>query len=146
MKKKAKPTGVHSAIYRKNDALIRAEYTRVLKATHKMPTQAEVGKECGITEKTVNTHLHAISFNDIIKPWKLFGSDVLLGLKGKAEAGDAAAARLYFFLIYDKVERKELKAEVKADVNLKAKMDVKVKVSPKIAKLIGDELAKETER
>jgi predicted transcriptional regulator len=141
MTKKVKQTGVHSAIYRKNDALIRAEYTRVLKATHKMPTQAEVGKECGITEKTVNTHLHAISFNDIIKPWKLFGSDVLKGLKEKAESGDAAAVRLYMFLVYDKVERKEIKAEVAATV--KGKLDVKVKVPSKIAKLIGDALAKD---
>ena len=141
MKKKTKQTGVHSAVYRKNDALIRAEYTRVLKETHKMPTQAQVAEECGITEKTVNTHLHAINFNDIVKPWKLFGSRVLQGLEEKASNGDAAAARLYFFLVYDKVERKE----VKADVNVKGKVkaDVKINVSPKIAKLIGDELAKQ---
>lgn len=142
-KKKQGPrtTGLHNADWRKNDALIRAEYTRALKETHKMPTQAQVAETCGLTEKTVNTHLHAVDFNELIKPFKLFGSDVLQGLAEKAEAGDAAASRLFFFLVFDKVERKELTAKVEATV--KGKLDVKVKVPSKIAKLIGDELAKE---
>ena len=140
-KSKAKSTGVHNADWRKNDALIRAEYTRALKETHKMPTQAQVAEVCGITEKTVNTHLHAVDFNELIKPFKLYGSDVLVGLKEKAENGDPAAIRLYMFLVFDKVERKELTAKVEATV--KGKLDVKVKVPSKIAKLVGDALAKD---
>ena len=140
-KSKAKSTGVHNADWRKNDALIRAEYTRALKETHRMPTQAKVAEVCGLTEKTVNTHLHAVDFNELIKPFKLYGSDVLVGLKEKAENGDPAAIRLYMFLVFDKVERKELTAKVEATV--KGKLDVKVKVPSKIAKLVGDALAKD---
>ena len=140
-KLKAKPTGGHNADWRKNDALIRAEYTRALKETHRMPTQAKVAEICGLTEKTVNTHLHAVDFNELIKPFKLYGSDVLVGLKEKAENGDPAAIRLYMFLVFDKVERKELTAKVEATV--KGKLDVKVKVPSKIAKLVGDALAKD---
>ena len=142
-KKKQGPrtTGLHNADWRKNDALIRAEYTRALKETHRMPTQAKVAEICGLTEKTVNTHLHAVDFNELIKPFKLYGSDVLVGLKEKAENGDPAAIRLYMFLVFDKVERKELTAKVEATV--KGKLDVKVKVPSKIAKLVGDALAKD---
>lgn len=144
MKKKSKPSGLRNEAYRANDALIRAEYTRALRETHFMPTQAEVAKACGVTEKTVNTHLHAVNLNEIIPPFKVFGTDILRGLAEKAEAGDAAAARLFFFLVFDKVERKEIKAEVKATV--KGKLDMKVKVPPKIAKLVGDALAREEVR
>ena len=139
--KKPKLPGVHNADWRKNDALIRAEYVRALKETHKMPTQAQVAETCGLTEKTVNTHLHAVDFNELIKPFKLFGSDVLQGLAERAKEGDAAASRLFFFLVFDKVERKELTAKVEATV--KGKLDVKVKVPSKIAKLVGDALAKD---
>lgn len=145
MKKNTKKPRMHNAAYYKNDAIIRAEYTRVLKQTHHMPTQAQIAEKCGVTEKTVNTHLNAINFNDLIKPFKLFGSDVLQGLKEKAESGDAAASRLYFFLVFDKVERKEIKADVKADVKVKGKLEVKHKLSPKIAKMLGDALADEKE-
>ena len=146
-KKKQGPrtTGLHNADWRKNDALIRAEYTRALKETHRMPTQAKVAEVCGLTEKTVNTHLHAVDFNELIKPFKLFGSNVLQGLAEKAEAGDAAASRLFFFLVFDKVERKEIKAEVNAAVKVKGKIEVKHNLSPKVAKILGDALADEKE-
>lgn len=139
--RKPKATGLHNADWRKNDALIRNAYTEELKKSKRMPTQARVAEICGITEKTVNTHLHSVDFNELIKPFKLYGSDVLLGLAEKAKEGDPAATRLYMFLVFDKVERKELKAEVEATV--KGKVEVKVKVPANIAKMIGDALAKD---
>jgi hypothetical protein len=91
--------------------------------------------------KTVRLHLKAIDINDLIEPFKLMGSNVLQGLTERAEAGDAAAARLFFFLIFDKVERKEIKADVNA--NVKANVKATVKIPDHIAKRIGDEMAKE---
>jgi hypothetical protein len=142
LKSRTKPTGVHNADWRKNDALIRNVYTEELKKSKRMPTQARVAEICGITEKTVNTHLHSVDFNELIKPFKLYGSDVLQGLAEKAKEGDPAAIRLFMFLVFDKVERKDIIANVEATV--KVKKDVKVTISPKIAKLIGDTLAKDS--
>jgi predicted transcriptional regulator len=134
----------HNRQYLENDALIKAAYMKVLKEQKRMPTLAEAGELCGITSETVRLHLKAIDINDLIEPFRLMGSNVLQGLTEKAEAGDAAAARLFFFLIFDKVERKEIKADIKADIDAKVKADVKVVVSEQTAKLVGDLLARES--
>jgi hypothetical protein len=131
----------HNKRYFENEALIKAAYTKVLKDQKRMPTLVEVGEMCHISSETVRQHLKAIDINDLIEPFKLMGSNVLQGLTERAEAGDAAAARLFFFLIFDKVERKEIKADVNA--NIKANVKATVKIPDHIAKRIGDEMAKE---
>jgi hypothetical protein len=131
----------HNSRYFENDALIKKAYIKVLEEQKRMPTLIEVGVICSLSSETVRQHLNAINLNELIEPFKLFGSDVLAGLKAKAESGDAQAAKLFFFLIFDKVERKEIKADIKADIN--AKVKVSVKIPDAIAKRIGDELAKE---
>lgn len=135
----------HNKKYFENEALIKAAYIKVLKEQKRMPTQIEVGKMCSIHTETVRLHLKAIDITELIEPFKLMGSNVLQGLTDKAEAGDAAAARLFFFLVFDKVERKEIKADVRADVKVKGKMEVTHKLSPKVAKILGDALADEAE-
>jgi hypothetical protein len=131
----------HNKRYFENEALIKAAYMKVLKEQKRMPTLVEVGEMCHISSETVRLHLKAIDINDLIEPFKLMGSNVLQGLTERAEAGDAAAARLFFFLIFDKVERKEIKAEVNA--NVKANVKATVKIPDHVAKRIGDEMAKE---
>jgi hypothetical protein len=131
----------HNKRYFENEALIKAAYTKVLKDQKRMPTLIEVGEMCHISSETVRQHLKDIDINDLIEPFKLMGSNVLQGLTERAEAGDAAAARLFFFLIFDKVERKEIKADVNA--NVKATVKATVKIPDHIAKRIGDEMAKE---
>jgi hypothetical protein len=133
----------HNKRYFENEALIKAAYMKVLKEQKRMPTLIEVGEMCHISSETVRLHLKAIDINDLIEPFKLMGSNVLQGLTERAEAGDAAAARLFFFLIFDKVERKEIKADVNA--NVKANVKATVKIPDHIAKRIGDEMAKEVQ-
>jgi hypothetical protein len=129
----------HNKRYFENEALIKAAYMKVLKEQKCMPTLIEVGEMCHISSETVRQHLKDIDINDLIEPFKLMGSNVLQGLTERAEAGDAAAARLFFFLIFDKVERKEIKADVNANVK------ATVKIPDAIAKRIGDEMAKEVQ-
>lgn len=131
----------HNKRYFENEALIKAAYMKVLKEQKRMPTLVEVGGMCNISSETVRLHLKAIDINDLIEPFKLLGSNVLQGLTEKAEAGDAAAAKLFFFLIFDKAERKEIKADINADI--KADVKATVKIPSAIAKRIGDEMAKE---
>jgi hypothetical protein len=131
----------HNKRYFENEALIKAAYTKVLKDQKRMPTLIEVGEMCHISSETVRQHLKDIDINDLIEPFKLMGSNVLQGLTERAEAGDAAAARLFFFLIFDKVERKEIKADV--DANVKATVKATVKIPDHIAKRIAEEMAKE---
>jgi hypothetical protein len=131
----------HNKRYFENEALIKAAYMKVLKEQKRMPTLIEVGEMCHISSETVRQHLKAIDINDLIEPFKLMGSNVLQGLTERAEAGDAAAARLFFFLIFDKVERKEIKADVNA--NVKANVKATVKIPDHIAKRIAEEMAAE---
>jgi hypothetical protein len=133
----------HNSRYFENDALIKIAYMKVLDEQKRMPTLIEVGKMCSLSSETVRQHLNAINLDEIIEPFNLLGSNVLQGLSERAKAGDAAAARLFFFLVFDKVERKEIKADIKADIN--AKVKVTVKIPDAIAKRIGDELAKEAQ-
>jgi hypothetical protein len=133
----------HNKRYFENEALIKAAYMKVLKEQKRMPTLIEVGEMCHISSETVRQHLKDIDINDLIEPFKLMGSNLLQGLTERAEAGDAAAARLFFFLIFDKVERKEIKADVNA--NVKATVKATVKIPDHIAKRIGDEMAKEVQ-
>ena len=132
----------HNSAYYKNETLIKSTYLDILKKEKRLPTQVEVSKITGLSTVTICTHLKAINLDELINPFKLFGDSVLIGLKERAESGDPAAIKLYLMVIYKWAER----TEVKADVNVKGKVkaDVKISVSPKIAKLIGDELAKQT--
>ena len=133
----------HNKAYYKNHAAIKATYVRILKDQHRMPTQKEVAEILGLTTATLSTHMRSVTLSEIVDPFKFFGSDVLVGLQERAEGGDAAAARLFFMLVFDWSEKHEIKAKVDATVKAKVKTDVKVNVSPRIAKMIGDLLAEE---
>ena len=133
----------HNKAYYKNHAAIKATYMKILKDQHRMPTQKEVSEILGLTTATLSTHLRSVNLGELVEPFKLLGSDVLVGLQERAEGGDAAAARLFFMLVFDWSEKHEVKAKVDATVKAKVKGDVKVNVSPRIAKIIGDLLAEE---
>lgn len=131
----------HNMRYYEYEDKIKAVYVKILKEQKRMPSQVEVAKICSVSEATVRLHLHAIDLTQLVEPFKLMGSDVLSGLAEKAISGDAASARLFFFLVFDKVERKEIMADIKADV--KAKVVTTVKIPDAVAKRIAEEMVKE---
>ena len=133
----------HNKHYYATHAAIKTTYVRILKEQHRMPTQKEVAEILGLTTVTLSAHMRSVTLSEIVDPFKFFGSDVLVGLQERAEGGDAAAARLFFMLVFDWSEKHEIKAKVDATVKAKVKTDVKVKISSNAAKRIGDILAEE---
>jgi predicted ArsR family transcriptional regulator len=87
--------------YRATDIAIKNAYKAYIKAHESMPTQQEIADICGINRKTVGIHLNKIELHDIIQPFKIFGDNVLMGLRNRAAKGDPAAVKLYLMLMYD---------------------------------------------
>lgn len=133
----------HNKTFYLNRELIKAEYLRILKTERRMPSQLEVGKNIGLTQTTISMHLNSIDITELVDPFKFYGDSVLMGLMERAQGGDGPAAKLFFNIVYDWAEKREIKADVKADVKVKG--EVKHKLSPKVAKMLGDALADEAE-
>lgn len=131
----------HNKLFYQNHELIKAEYLRILKEERRMPSQLEVGKNLGITQTTISMHLNSIDLTELIDPFKFFGDSVLVSLMERAEAGSEPAAKLFFNIIYDWAEKKQVTADV--EVNAVVTGDIKLKLSDKKAKLIADVLALE---
>jgi predicted transcriptional regulator len=135
--------GKHNKVFYQNHELIKAEYLRILKTERRMPSQREVGKNLGITQTTISMHLNSIDLTELIDPFKFYGDSVLIALMEKAEAGSEPAVKLFFNIIYDWAEKKQINADVNAEVVVKA--DLKLNLSDKKAKLVADILALEDE-
>lgn len=113
--------------YALTDELIKNAYMDIIKNENRMPTQEEVAKKCNITRKTVNEHLNKIELRELVKPFKIFGNHVLIGLRDKAMAGDTQAAKLFFMLIYDWSEKQQVehKGEVKTVIEVRYDKGIK---------------------
>ena len=90
---------------------IKDAYIEYIKLHKQIPTQTQVAKRCGVTQVTVSKHFTKIDLNEIVRPFKIFGDDILMGLRYKASKGDAQAAKLFFMLVYDWSEKTEHKVE-----------------------------------
>ena len=95
------------------DQKIKNAYVDIIKAEKRIPTQEKVAKLCGISRDTVSRHLNRIDLAELVQPFRIFGNDVLMGLRNKAITGDVQAAKLFFMLIYDWNEKTALDVSVK---------------------------------
>ena len=93
------------------DQKIKNAYVEHIKATKEIPTEAYIAEVCGTSQQTVSKHITNINLSEIIRPFKIFGDDVLMGLRNRASKGDAQAAKLFFALVYDWAEKSEHKVE-----------------------------------
>ena len=87
---------------------IKDAYVDYIKKYKRIPTQIQVAEICGVSQVTVSKHFTKINLNDLIQPFKIYGDDVPMGLRAKAVKGDAQAAKLFFMLVYDWNEKKEV--------------------------------------
>jgi hypothetical protein len=88
---------------------IKDTYREYIKEHKQIPTQTQVAEICGVTQLTISRHFTKIDLSEIVKPFKIFGDDILMGLRYKASKGDAQAAKLFFMLVYDWQEKTEHK-------------------------------------
>lgn len=98
--------------YQQTEELIKKAYLDTIKTEKRMPSQGEVAKIVGVTRETVNHHLNSIDLSKLVRPYRLFGNEVLTGLMKKASAGDTQAAKLFFMLIYDWSEKQEIEHKI----------------------------------
>lgn len=98
------------------DQKIKAAYVTAIKDTKEIPTETYIAKVCGTSQQTVSKHLTNINLDELVRPFKIFGDDVLMGLRNRASKGDAQAAKLFFALVYDWSERTEQK--ITGDIKL----------------------------
>lgn len=131
----------HNKLYFKNRENIKKAYMDYLEKYGLMPSQSTVAESTGLTQTTVSMHLKNTNLSEITAQFKLMGESVLIGLQRRASEGDAAAAKLFMFLVFDKTERQELKVDV--DANVRGDVKTTVKISPKMAKMLGDAIAEE---
>lgn len=109
-----------NASYKMLDELIRAAYIRIIKAEKRIPSKAEVGKECNVAERTIRRHLEQITLTNLVQPYKVLGGEVLNGLFKEAIGGNVQAMKLYFMLIYDWSEKETMEhsGEVKTVIEV----------------------------
>ena len=88
---------------------IKDAYREYIIAHKQIPTQTQVAEICGVTQVTVSKHFTKIDLSEIVQPFKIFGDDILMGLRAKASKGDPQAAKLFFMLVYDWTEKSEQK-------------------------------------
>jgi hypothetical protein len=100
---------------------IKDAYVEYIKANKQIPTQTQVAEICGVTQTTISKHFTKIDLNELVQPFKIFGDDILMGLRGKAMKGDAQAAKLYFMLVYDWNEKEEhtIKGSIETVIKVK---------------------------
>lgn len=110
-----------NASYKMLDELIRAAYIRIIKAEKRIPSKAEVAKECNVAERTIERHLEQITLTNLVQPYKVLGNEVLKGLFKEAVKGNVPAMRLYFMLMFDWNEKQEIehKGEVTTTIVVK---------------------------
>ena len=104
----AKERRAQNASYKMLDELIRAAYIRIIKAERRIPSKAEVGKECNVAERTIRRHLEQITLTNLVQPYKVLGDEVLNGLFKEAVSGNVSAMKLYFMLMFDWNEKQEI--------------------------------------
>ena len=88
---------------------IKDAYIEYMKAHKRIPSQTQVAKMCNVTQVTVSRHFSKIDLSELVQPFKIFGDDILMGLRFKASKGDAQAAKLFFMLVYDWSEKTDIK-------------------------------------
>jgi hypothetical protein len=98
------------------DQKIKAAYVAAIKDTKKIPSEAHIAEICGTSQQTVSKHLTNINLDELVRPFKIFGNDVLMGLRNRASKGDAQAAKLFFMLVFDYSEKTEQK--ITGDIKL----------------------------
>jgi hypothetical protein len=79
----------------------------------KRPTNSEIARISGLSRVTVIKHMQSLTLTDeSMNEHKKYRDDVIYGLALKAQEGDAAAAKLYFEIVYGWTPKTEIKKEI----------------------------------
>src|SRR5437868_13987170 len=87
--------------YTLHRSIIRESFFGYLSENKRYPSNNELARRTGFSEKTIRNHLKNFDLAEITEPSKLFAENVLLSLiKRIQRTGDPAAVKLYLFLVF----------------------------------------------
>lgn len=90
-----------------NNQKIMEVYMKLAARKRRAPTIIEIAEASGYRRQTVSEHLEYITLTEVLPSAKLYAHKVINGIAKAAAAGDAAAARLYFQLVFGWTDKSE---------------------------------------
>jgi hypothetical protein len=92
--------------YTLHRTLIRDSFFAYLSENKRYPSNNELARRTGLSEKTIRNHLKNFDLAEITEPSKLFAENVLMSLiKRIQRTGDPSAVKLYLLLVFGIDER-----------------------------------------
>jgi predicted transcriptional regulator len=105
----AESTGNSEALrkdYEFNHSILRDSFFAYLSEKKRFPTNTELARRTGFSEKTVRNHLKSFDLREITEPSKLFAENVIISLIRRIQrTGDPSSVKLYFLLVFGLQER-----------------------------------------
>jgi len=100
--------------YTLHRSLIRDSFFAYLAEHQRYPSNNELARRTGLSEKTIRNHLKNFDLAEITEPSKLFAENVLISLiKRIQRTGDPASVKLYLLLSFGIDEREYLSGKKK---------------------------------
>src|ERR1043166_4888775 len=101
--------------YTLHRSIIRDSFFAYLSEHQRYPSNNELARRTGLSEKTIRNHLKNFDLAEITEPSKLFAENVLISLiKRIQRTGDPSSVKLYLLLAFGIDERYDL-ADTKKD-------------------------------
>jgi len=87
--------------YTLHRTIIRDSFFAYLSENKRYPSNNELARRTGLSEKTIRNHLKNFDLAEITEPSKLFAENVLMSLiKRIQRTGDPSAVKLYLLLVF----------------------------------------------
>src|SRR5205085_576493 len=82
-------------------SIIRDSFFAYLAENKRYPSNSELARRTGLSEKTIRNHLKNFDLAEITEPSKLFAENVILSLINRIQrTGDPTAVKLYLLLAF----------------------------------------------
>jgi len=92
--------------YTLHRSIIRDSFFAYLAENQRYPSNNELARRTGLSEKTIRNHLKNFDLTEITEPSKLFAENVLISLVKRIQrTGEPAAVKLYLLLVFGIDER-----------------------------------------
>ncbi len=100
----------HRLDWERNHFALTEAYLKIVKETGKHPTIKALREITGFSYRIIANHLQELDLQKVVggSAHKLLANNVVMGLASKGAKGDAFAAKLYFQLVFDYVEKTKI--------------------------------------
>ena len=117
---------IHRWTFDENHIEIRDFVLEFVQKNHRFPTLTEISKGTNKTIKTVSKHIKSLSFDSLLKKYKILTEDVALSIFRSAIKGNVGAQKLWLQVVENWTE--------KQDVNISGKISFAEYLAQKLKK------------